>query len=452
MNEMTQSRRNFIKKSICAVSGIMVIPTIIPASALGKNGAVPPSDRIVMGGIGLGGMGTNDMRNFLSKKEVQYIAVCDIDKSHRSRAEGLINQQYNTTDARSYNDFREFLEKEKLDAVHLALPDHWHSIIAVEVAMKGHDIYGQKPLARSIKEGRAIVEAVNKYNIVWQTGSQQRSQNIFRKACELVRNGKIGKIHRVEVGLPDGHKTAGMPPALPVPDGVDWERWLGPAPKVPFRGIIHGDWRWMLDYSGGQLTDWAGHHIDIAHWGLDLERTGPVEIQGKGVYNSTDLFNAPNEYDIQCKYANGIEMRVANMSRYYNRTGKGWDGREKNGAFGMGAVWYGDEGWLQVGRNGMFAENPKVLEIQIGANEIHLYNSLDHHQNFLDCVISKKETIAPAEVGHRSISVALLGEIAMTTGLKLKWDPKAERFTNSEEANKLLLKPMRTPWALPILK
>jgi predicted dehydrogenase len=443
------SRRDFIKSSIFTVSGIIIVPTIIPASALGKNGTVPPSDRIVMGGIGLGGMGTNDMRQFLSKKEVQYVAVCDIDKNHRTRAEALINEQYKTNNARSYSDFREFLEKEKLDAVNLALPDHWHSIIAVETARKGHDIYGQKPLARSIMEGRAIVEAVNQYKIVWQTGSQQRSQELFRTACELVRNGKIGKIHRVEVGLPDGKKKAGWPPVLPVPESIDWNRWLGPAPEVPFRGIIHGDWRWMLDYSGGQLTDWAGHHIDIAHWGLDMERAGPVEIEGKGVYNVNDMFNAPIEYDIHCKYANGIEMRVANMSRYYNRSGKGWDGREKNGSLGMGAVWYGDEGWLQVGRVGMFAENPKVLDIKIAPNEIHLYNSSDHHQNFLDCVKSRKETIAPAEVGHRSISVALLGEIAMTTGQKLKWDPKKERFTNSEEANKLLMKPMRKPWALP---
>lgn len=447
------TRRDFLKRSAAVATGAMILPQIIPSTAMGMGGKLPPSDRIVMGAIGVGSQGTGNMRTFLEyAKEVQFVAVCDVDSKHADNAKKLVDGTNKNTDCRTYGDYREFLEKEKLDAVSIALPDHWHGLIYSAAANKKLDIYGEKPLARTIYDGRAIVSAVKKNNIVWQTGSWQRSGVNFRKAVELVVNGRIGKIIRVEVGLPDGGRGVGTPPVMEVPAELNWEMWLGPAPKVPFRGISHWNWRWILDYSGGQLTDWAGHHIDIAQWGLGMERSGPVEISGKGVYPREGLYNVPVEYDFNCKYANGIEMRVANMSRYYNRSGKGWDGREKNGAFGMGAVWYGDEGWLQVGRNGMFAENPKVLEIQIGANEIHLYNSLDHHQNFLDCVISKKETIAPAEVGHRSISVALLGEIAMTTGLKLKWDPQAERFTNSEEANRLLLKPMRTPWALPILK
>ncbi|MCY1722374.1 Gfo/Idh/MocA family oxidoreductase [Prolixibacteraceae bacterium Z1-6] len=441
-------RRDFIKRTAIA-SGAIAIPIIIPPGCRGKNGTTPPSDRIIMGGIGLGGMGTGDMKNFLNNKAVQYVAVCDVDKSHRDASTEIINKVYENTDSRSYNDYREFLDKEKLDAVHMALPDHWHAIPAIEAANKGLNIYGQKPLARSIAEGRAIVNAVTKNKITWQTGSQQRSEARFLRACELVRNGRIGKVHRVEVGLPDGGHKAGQPEPQPVPNGVDWDMWLGPAPKVPYRGVLHGNWRWMLDYSGGQLTDWAGHHIDIAHWGLDLERTGPVEIEGVGEYNINDMFNVPYAYDIKCKYANGIEMRIANQSKYNSRSGIGWDEREKTGSFGMGAVWYGDEGWLQVNRSGMWSDNPSVLESEIKPNEIRLYKSENHYNNFIDCVKSGKETIAPAEVGLRSISVALLGEIAMTTGEKLQWNPKTEKFLNSDRANQLLMKPYTKPWKLP---
>ena len=449
MKNKSQNRRDFIRKSASMAAGMIIIPQIVPASALGRNGSVAPSDRIVMGGIGVGSMGTGDMKNFLKSKEVQYVAVCDVDKKHRDRATKLIGETYGTNDARSYNNYEEFLDKEKLDAIHLALPDHWHAIPAIEAAKKGLHMYGQKPLARSIVEGRAIADAVKKYNVVWQTGSQQRSNDRFRFACELVRNGILGEVDFVEVGLPNGGKSKGMPEVQPVPEGVDWERWLGPAPKVPFRGVLHWDWRWILDYSGGQLTDWAGHHIDIAHWGLDLERTGPVKIKGKGEYLKNDIFNVPYAYDIECEYANGLEMRIANASKFAKRKGKGWDGRKKDNKFGMGAVWYGENGWLQVNRSGIWSDNPDILNTDRDSLKIKLYESKEHHQNFLDCVKSGKETIAPAEVGFRSISVALLGEIAMTTGDKLKWDPDAEKFTNSDEANDLLLKPYRKPWVLP---
>ena len=443
-------RRKFLTNVVMAAGGLTV-PIIIPSGCTSKkNGKTPPSDRIIMGGIGLGSMGTGDMHNFLGMEDVQYVAVCDIDKSHRDNALGIISEKYGNKDARAYNDFREFLEKEKLDAIHIAVPDHWHAIPAIEAATRGLDIYGQKPLARSVAEGRAIVNAVEKNNIIWQTGSQQRSEERFLKACEMVRNNKIGKIHHVDVGLPDGGETIGMPDERAVPEGIDWNMWLGPAQKVPFRGVIHWNWRWILDYSGGQLTDWAGHHIDIAHWGLDLERTGPVEIEGIGYSYENDLFNVPYAYDINCKYANGLTMNVANKSKFIEmRKGKtGWDRQDDNN-LGMGAVWYGENGWLQVNRGGIWAENPEILDYEIGSGEISLYKSPGHHRNFIECVKSRKEPIAPAEVGHRSISVALLGEIAMTTGKKLKWDPVAETFTNSDLANSLLMRKYHNSWDLP---
>jgi predicted dehydrogenase len=446
-------RRNFIKQTAMA-SGMIAIPMIIPTGCTSKkNGKTPPSDRIVMGGIGLGGMGKGDMSNFLKMDDVQYVAVCDVDKSQIGKAlERIKELKGSSKDINAYGDFREFLEKEKLDAIHMATPDHWHAIPAIAAANKGLDIYGQKPLARSIAEGRAIVNAAEKNNIIWQTGSQQRSSDRFLQACEIVRNGKLGKITRVEVGLPDGGHSVGQPEEQAVPKGVDWDFWLGPAPQKPYRGTLHGKWRWMLDYSGGQLTDWAGHHIDIAHWGLDLERTGPVEIQGVGQYLENDMFNVPYAYDIHYKYANGIEMNIANKSKFIElRKGvKGWEREEgKENQLGMGAVWYGENGWLQVNRGGIWAENPEILKHEIGSGDVKLYNSPEHHLDFINCVKSRKEPIAPAEVGHRSISVALLGEIAMTTKEKLKWDPKTEKFTNSEAANAMLMKPYNNSWKLP---
>ena len=429
------NRRRFLRKAATAVFGVTVLPSIIPASALGKDGHVPPSDRIVMGAIGVGSMGTGNMINSLKKNEVRYVAVCDVDLKRSEKARLLVNQTYKNSDCREYSDFREFLENEELDAVCIGLPDHWHAIISIAVANKGIDIYGEKPLARSIKECRAIVDAVEKNKIIWQTGSWQRSVAHFHYACELIRNGKLGEITYVEVGLPDGRESIGTPPVMPVPDGLDWDFWLGPAPARSYRGVCHWDWRWILDYSGGQLTDWAGHHVDIAHWGLGLDRSGPVEIEGKGVYPLEGIFNVPVEYDFTCKYENGLTMRVANRSRLPQ---------------GMGATWYGEKGWLNVDRSGLTAEYPEILNEKIGDGDIKLYKSIDHWQNFLDCVKSRKETITPAEIAHRSISVGLLGEIAMLTGQKLFWDLEKEMFTNSDYANRLLSWPYKKPWDLNV--
>ena len=429
------NRRRFLRKAATAAFGVTVLPSIIPASALGKDGHVPPSDRIVMGAIGVGSMGTGNMINSLKKNEVRYVAVCDVDLKRSEKARLLVNQTYKNSDCREYSDFREFLENEELDAVCIGLPDHWHAIISIAVANKGIDIYGEKPLARSIKECRAIVDAVEKNKIIWQTGSWQRSVAHFHYACELIRNGKLGEITYVEVGLPDGRESIGTPPVMPVPDGLDWDFWLGPAPARSYRGVCHWDWRWILDYSGGQLTDWAGHHVDIAHWGLGLDRSGPVEIEGKGVYPLEGIFNVPFEYDFTCKYENGLTMRVANRSRLPQ---------------GMGATWYGEKGWLNVDRSGLTAEYPEILNEKIGDGDIKLYKSIDHWQNFLDCVKSRKETITPAEIAHRSISVGLLGEIAMLTGQKLFWDLEKEMFTNSEYANRLLSWPYKKPWDLNV--
>ena len=437
------SRRDFVKQSVPVIIGTFVVPTIIPSTALAMGGRIAPSDRIVLGCIGTGSQGNGNMRNFLRRIDnVQVVAICDIDASHLDRAKGMVDKAYNNSDCRTYNDYREFLEKEKLDAVSIAIPDHWHGLIYTAVADKKLHMYGEKPLARSIYEGKAIVNAVKKNNLVFQTGSWQRSQANFHRAVELVRNGRIGKIKYVEVGLPDGGRSIGTPPVMEVPSGLDWEMWLGPALKVPFRGVCHGNWRWIMDYSGGQLTDWAGHHIDIAQWGLGLDHTGPVEITGMGVFPREGIYNVPVEYDINCKYSNGVELRVANKSRI--------SVKHIFAGENQGATWYGEKDWLHVDRAGQIAaSDPKILDEVIGENEIQIYKSTDHWGNFLDCVRSGKETIAPVEVAHRAISVGLLGEIAILTGQKIKWNPDKEEIIGNPFASRLLCRPYRKPWIVP---
>ncbi|MFO7617911.1 MAG: Gfo/Idh/MocA family oxidoreductase [Bacteroidales bacterium] len=417
-----------------AAGAAIALPYIIPGSALGKDGATAASDRILMGLIGAGSQGIGDMHGFISKSEVQMVAACDVDKARRDAFKTTVDGKYENSDARIYSDYRDFLANEKLDAVILALPDQWHGIIAIACAKAKLDIYGEKPLARTIWEGIKIVEAVEKNQVIWQTGSWQRSQAHFHRACELVINGRIGKVNFVEVGLPDGNPAKGLHPVKPVPEGLDWDMWLGPAPSVPYRGVCHWDWRWIMDYSGGQLTDWAGHHIDIAHWGLGLDRTGPVEVEATGVFPREGFFDVPVEYSIHAKYANGIEMHYANARRLPN---------------GMGVCWYGDKGWIHVDRgNRLLASDPKILEEKIGDDETKLYKSLDHTQNLLDCIRSREETITPCQVAHRSISAALLGEIAMLTGRKIHWNPETQEIIGDPVASRLLRRPFRSPWKL----
>jgi predicted dehydrogenase len=274
-----------------------------------------------------------------------------------------------------------------------------------------------------------MCQAVSRYGRIWQTGSWQRSEAQFRKACELVRNGRIGKVHRVDVYLPIGPETSVRQPK-PAPGNLDWDFWLGPAPWAPYTDGIHPfNWRWILAYGGGQLMDWIGHHADIAHWGLGLDYTGPVEIEARGNYPQDGLYDAPPGYEAHARYANGVEMLIASRST-------------------LGTKWYGERGWIFVNRSGLEASDPALLEEKIGPDEIHLYESNDHVQNFLDCVRSRRETIAPAEIAHRSASVGHLAMVAMTLGRKLKWDPVTEHFVEDAEAQSLLSRSYRSPWYL----
>ncbi|MCK5730221.1 MAG: Gfo/Idh/MocA family oxidoreductase [Draconibacterium sp.] len=427
------NRRAFLRNTLATSAGIILLPTIIPASAIGKNGHVAANDRIVMGFIGVGSQGTGNMKGFLRNPEVQVVSVCDVDKENRDRATGIVGAAYDNKDCSEHKDFREFLAKEKLDTVGIALPDHWHGIIYSAAANAGLDVYAEKPLCRTIDDGKEIVKAVEKNNIIWQTGSQQRSGSEFFRAVQLVRNGIIGDVNYVEVGLPNGGKDILAPASAPIPEGLDWDMWLGPAPKVPFQGVYHWNWRWIMDYSGGQLTDWAGHHIDIALWGTDLEHTGPVEIEGKGYYPRKGIYNTPIEYDIMNTFANGLKMRIANNRKLKH---------------GGGATFYGTEGWINVDRGRLIASDEKLLSAEIPENGYKPYRSRNHHVNFTDCVKSREETIVPAQTGLRAISVALLGEIAMLTERKIKWDPEKMEIIGDDKASRLLKRPYRKPWKI----
>lgn len=427
------NRRRFLKVAGAATA----FPTIIPAHVLGKDA---PSNKILMGAIGVGGMGSGDLNGFLGDQRVRVVAVCDVDTRHQDRAKLRVDGRYGNKDCKKYLDFREMLAKHKLDAAMTALPDHWHALPAIAAAKAGCDIHGQKPFARSIVEGRAMCDAIHRYGRVWQTGSQQRSDGKFRFACELVINGRIGKVHRVEVGLPTGGGGGSTNPVEP-PKELDWDMWLGPAPERPYQGFgPHWNWRWILDYSGGQLTDWCGHHVDIAHWGIGLDKTGPIEIEGKGVYPKSGLYDAPTEYNFTCKYKPGAGISTAPGGVEINVT--------NNKINAQGTKWIGDKGWVYVKRGKIDAEPKSLLREKIGAGETRLINSGGHKRNFIDCMFSRKETVCPAEVGHRSISVGLLGEIAMLTGRKIKWNPDTEEIIDDPGASALLGRPYREPWKL----
>jgi predicted dehydrogenase len=410
-----------------AVAGF---PSIVPSSVLG---AMAPSNRITIGGIGTGSMGMGNLKGLLNCDGTQLLAVCDVDRKHRANAKKTIDNKYGNTDCSEYNDYRELLARDDIDAIFHALPDHWHGIICVAAANAGKDIYGQKPLARTIKEGRAIVEAVERNGVIWQTGSQQRSDHRFRLACELVRNGRLGKILYAEARLPGG-SGGGSPKVVPVPEGLDYDMWLGPAPAQPHRdlgrgGSMHWNWRWLRDFSGGQITDWSGHNIDIAHWALGLDRTGPVVISGTGEFSDKDLFNVITKFHFDLKYADGSLVKVTSDHS-------------------PGVRFVGEEGEILVTRAKIEASHPSILKDPIPSNGIHLYESRDHHKNFIDCVRSRKETICPAEVGHRSISAGLLGEIAIYTGRTLKWNPGKEEFIGDPVAEGLLSRSCREPWVI----
>jgi len=457
------NRRQFLK----AAGAAIVLPTILPSSVFGRDGKAPPSGKITMGVVGWGMQGPGDANSFLAEEDCRVVAVCDLDKTRVQRAVNTVNENYGNKDCVAYHDYREMFARPDLDAVLLAVPDHWHALVSTEAARRGLDIYGEKPLAHTIAEQQAIVKAVQANNIIWQTGSWQRSQAPFHKAAEIVRNGLIGEITHVEVGLPSNYsdfggtqrelqaKLAALPGGSTTftkvtpgtdawkiavsdpPAELDYEMWIGPAKMEPYiKQRVHANWRWNYNTGGGQLLDWIGHHCDIAHWGLDFDNDGPSEIEGSGDFPAKDaLWNTSPKYRIELKYPRNITMTIA-----------GGHSDIKGGT-----KWIGKDGWVWVDRGGFDASNAdwkKGKNLPDELRKVKLYESSNHYRNFLDCVKSRKPTITPAETAHHSAIPGHLGLISMLTGRKIRWNVKTEQILDDAEASKLLTREYRAPWHL----
>ncbi|HWQ91952.1 MAG TPA: Gfo/Idh/MocA family oxidoreductase [Clostridia bacterium] len=443
------NRRNFLRASAAFAAAASTSPLIVPRSVFGANA---PSNRVTLAIIGCGNQSTVDIPEFLKNEDCQIVAVCDVNKASRGYRSpqqflgrepqrDLVNKFYaakTSSDSykgcEAYSDFRDVLARKDIDAVAITTPDHWHAIMTVMAARAGKDIYCQKPLTHTIEEGKEMIRAVRQYKRILQTGSQWRSNPLIRKACELVRNGRIGKLKRVETYVAENN-FAGPGPGwkeMPVPPGFDYDFWLGPAPKVPY----HADrcfyrFRFILDYSGGQTTNFGAHSNDVAHWAMDADRTGPVEVEDLGAEfpPKGDLFNTPTKVAFRARYANGVVLEC------------------KTDQLSFGARFEGTEGWLRVGSRSIESDPATIRDSELGDKDQRLYVSSNHYKNFIDCVKSRQEPIQPVETGHRTSTLCHLGNIAMLLRRKIQWDPEKEQIVGDAEAAKMTTRPFRGPWA-----
>ena len=441
-------RRDFLRSSVLLAATACSGPFVVPGSVFGRNA---PSNRIALGIIGCGNQSTVDLPEWLATDDCQVVAVCDVNKgSHgyktdkqflgREPQRDFVNNSYAKKAASgSYKgcgihaDFRDLLAREDIDAVEIVVPDHWHAVMTVLAARAGKDIYCQKPLTRTVHEGRHMIEAVRQHKRILQTGSQWRSNALMRRACELVRNGRIGKVQRVETYVA-ANNFSGPGPAwqeMPVPAGFDYEMWLGPAPRAPY----HKDrclyrFRFIRDYSGGQTTNFGCHSNDVAQWALGTDDTCPIEYEdlGSEFPPQGDLFNTPTKVAFRARHATGVVLEC------------------KTDDLNFGAKFEGTEGWLRVTAKRIECEPQSIKDSRIEDRETRLYVSTNHYRNFLDCVKSRKEPIEPIEIGHHTATLCHLGNIAMILKRKIKWDPAKEEIVGDSEAAGMLARPLRAPW------
>jgi len=434
------SRRKFLAGSLVGLAAVG-LPAWFAKEAeaaekertAGRPRRIGPNDTIQFGVIGPGGskggyrMGLGDARAIAGIEGCKVTAACDVDGQHLAEAVETFGP-----DCKGYKDFRELLARRDIDAVVIGTPDHWHTIICIEAMKGGKDVYCEKPLTLTVDEGRKLVKVWRETKRVFQVGSQQRSEGRFRLACELVRNGRIGSIKRVEAHLPTG-PTGGPFEVKPVPEDLDWDMWLGPAFKTDYvQERTHGTFRWWFEYSGGMMTDWGAHHNDIAHWGLGMDRSGPLQVEasGKAPNPGYNCYNTFPEFDITYTYPGGIRLLCTNQGE-------------------NGVRFEGDEGWIFVSRGRIEASDQRLLDDPLPANAVRLYESDNHRRDFVDCIRSRKQPICDAEIGHRSVTVSHLGNISLRLGgRRLGWDPVEEQFVDDAEANTYLSRPMRAPWRI----
>jgi len=430
-HSFTVSRRRFLKRALIAGAAFSA-PIIVPSRVLGRDA---PNNRIVLGFIGCGKQSKHLLRAFIRERSTQVVALCDVDKLKLERDLNIAQDYYakhpgvGGVGIQTTGDFRELLARSDIDAVVVSTPDHWHGLAVIHSAKAGADIYCEKPLAHNINEGKAMVDAVRRNNRVFQTGSMQRSDSKFRHACELVQNGYIGDIKHVAVNVGGPPVPCDLPP-MPVPDYLDWDMWLGPAPRRPYNAElsphvtndVFPNWRGYRDFGGGGMTDWGAHHFDIAQWGLGMDGSGPVKVIPPDGVEFKDLTYV---------YDNGVTM--SRSSEY--------DGMKVNGI-----LFVGSKGKVMVNRGYLKTWPSHLIKQHFGPGEIHLYKSENHYADFLNAMRSRKKPICDIDVGYSSAVVCLMGNIAYELGRPLEFDQKTQKFINDEEANKLTGRPMRGEW------
>jgi len=448
-------RREFVKGTLAGAAGALGFPTIIPASALGADGATPPSDRIIMGCIGVGSQGTGDMRGFLQNEDLRVVAVCDVREAFRQRARDMVDARNGDKNCAMYNDFRELLARTDIDAVSIAPGERWHPLISMDAARRGKHIFCEKPLALTVAEAKALRDTVQRCKVVFQLGTQQRSDKLFRFATELVRNGRIGQLQTIAIGSAGGGRSA-LPLGLgftemprekpaPVPPGVDWDMWLGPSPWAPYSDLrITRTWMSIRDYGLGAIGGEYGiHDIDIGQWVNNSDDTTPISVEGVGdVYH--DIRDTLTTYEIEYKYANGVKMLLMDLVTARKRF---WQFQFSDViGVSVGLMLFGTEGWISVSRVGMQTHPASLMRTVLGPNDIRVLWSDNHRRNFLDAIRTGQPTVSPVEVGAHDEMISQMGDIAVRLGRKLNWDPEKEIFKDDEIANRKLSRVMRSPW------
>jgi predicted dehydrogenase len=454
------SRRDFLRAGAAGAAAAAVVsgfPAIVPASVFG---ATAPSNRINVGAIGMGRISRgHDLPAIWRYETARIVAVCDVDSRRLEDAVALVNGHYTKATGKPYDGvkayarYRELLADKDIDAVVISTPDHWHALPTIDAVQAGKDVYLQKPLSLTIAEGRAVSNAVHRSGRIFQIGSQQRSSAQFRYAAELVRNGRIGELKTVEIGLP-GDPAGDDEPEMPVPKNLSYDVWLGSTPVVPYtqnrvhpqQGYGRPGWLRCEQFGAGMITGWGAHHLDSAHWGMDTEHSGPVEVWETAQFPAKGLWDVHGPFRTEAIYPNGVHMIVS-------------------GEYPNGIKFIGTEGWIFVSRGdervtasdpvaalkdsrALAASDPRIITSEIGPNESHLPVSREHHANWLEAIRSRQQPIAPVEVAHRACAACLLHHIAMKLKRTLHWDPVRERFRNDDEANALLSRPQRPPYVV----
>jgi predicted dehydrogenase len=448
-NRPSVNRREFLRRaSVTAAAGV-ALPNIFlnkTFAATGEN----PSELVRVGIIGTGGQGISNMRAIMKN----VVAVCDVDRTNAGKAAAMV-EKANGKAPKVFADYRKLLEDKSIDAVLVATPDHWHALPSIEACLAGKDVYCEKPLTLFIEEGKTLVKAARKTGRIVQCGSQQRSEGKFLKAAEYVRNGRIGKIKRVLVGLVGVNWTKdALVPDGPPPAELDYDMWLGPAPYRPYnKHRVHYYFRFFWDYSGGQMTNWGAHHLDIAQWGLGMDDSGPVEITGNGDFDPQKRFEVPSAFSITYKYANGVVVecrspvpKLAPLIPERKEQAMEIVGGKQDFT---GCIFEGEKGLLYVNRGTVRVWPDEVFETPIQDTDIRLHKSAGHHQDWLQSIKTRKPPVCDVSIGHRSATVCHLGNIAIRTGRKINWDPVKEVVVGDAEAAKLTTKEYRAPWKLP---